>query len=80
VQIRQIYRQLLDLAETRGVPRPIPQTADELLPALERVLPGDPAPLQTITTVYDTVRYRTSPATADEAAAAAAAWQALGGR
>ncbi len=80
VQIRQIYRQLLDLAETRGVPRPIPQTADELLPALERVLPGDPAPLQTITTVYDTVRYRTSPATAAEAAEAAAAWQALGGR
>ncbi len=80
VQVRQIYRQLLDLAEARGVPRPIPQTADELLPALAQVLPGDPAPLQTITTVYDTVRYRTSPATAEEAAAAAAAWQALGGR
>lgn len=80
VQVRRIYRQLLDLAETRGVPRPFPDTADELLPALERVLPGDPAPLRAITDVYDTVRYRNTPATADEAAAAAAAWQTLGGR
>jgi hypothetical protein len=80
VQVRQIYRQVLDLAEARGVPRPFPDTADELLPALERVLPGDPAPLRTITAVYDAVRYRTHPATADEAAAAAAAWQAVNGR
>lgn len=80
VQVRQIYRQLLDLAETRGVPRPLPETADELLPALERVLPGDPAPLRTITAVYDAVRYRTDPASADEAAAAVAAWQAMSGR
>jgi hypothetical protein len=80
VQVRQIYRQLLDLAETRGVPRPLPETADELLPALERVLPGDPAPVRTITAVYDAVRYRTEPASADEAAAAAAAWQAVSGR
>jgi hypothetical protein len=80
VQVRQIYRQLLALGAARGVPRPLPETADELLPALERVLPGDPLPLRTITDVYDTVRYRSSPATEDEAAAAAAAWQALGGR
>jgi hypothetical protein len=80
VEVRRIYRQLLDLGELRGVPRPIPDTADELLPALERVLPGDPAPLRAITDIYDTVRYRNTPATADEAAAAAAAWAALGGR
>ena len=80
VQVRRIYRQLLDLAETRGVPRPVPDTADELLPALERVLPGDPAPLRAITDIYDTVRYRNTPATAEEAAAATEAWAALGGR
>lgn len=80
VQVRQIYRQVLDLAAARGAPRPLPQTADELLPALERVLPGDPAPLRTITAVYDSVRYRTDPATADEAAAATAAWQLITAR
>ena len=80
VQVRQIYRQVLDLAAARGAPRPLPHTADELLPALERVLPGDPAPLRTITAVYDAVRYRTDPATAEEAAAAVAAWQTITAR
>jgi hypothetical protein len=80
VQVRQIYRQVLDLAAARGAPRPLPQTADELLPALERVLPGDPVPLRTITAVYDAVRYRTDPATAAEAAAATAAWQLIATR
>jgi hypothetical protein len=80
VQVRRIYRQVLDLAAARGAPRPLPQTADELLPALERVLPGDPAPLRTITAVYDAVRYRSAPATADEAAAAQAAWERIAAR
>jgi hypothetical protein len=44
------------------------------------VLPGDPAPLRTITAVYDAVRYRTDPATADEAAAAQAAWERITAR
>ena len=80
VQVRTIYRQLLDLGAARGVPRPAPQTADELLPALEQALPGDPAPLRTITAVYDQVRYRTDPATEAEAAAVTAAWQVVAAR
>ena len=75
MQVRQVYRQLLALGAAHGVHRPAPETADELLPALESALPGDPGPLRAITAIYDQVRYRAAPATADEAAEIMAAWQ-----
>ncbi|HMA37929.1 MAG TPA: DUF4129 domain-containing protein [Chloroflexia bacterium] len=77
VRVRKAYRKALTLAAARGVRRLPSQTAGEVLPALQSVLPEAGPPLGQLTALYDSIRYTTAPATAAEAEAAEQAVQGL---
>ena len=77
LKIRTLYSRLLHRAARAGTPR-LPSAAPrEHLPPLERLYPHAGAPLLTITDAYRAARYSDRPATADDAARAESAFQAI---
>ena len=64
--IRQIYRQLLHWAATRGLPRAVFQTPNEYLYILEEALPDSGKALRSVTQHYVSARYGLSLPSADE--------------
>ncbi len=78
--IRETYRRLLRRGAAAEAPRAPAQTPDEYAPAVsERVAgPGGAPAVGALTARYDDARYSDRPATAEDAAAARAAWEALG--
>ncbi|MGN6673540.1 MAG: DUF4129 domain-containing protein [Thermomicrobiales bacterium] len=74
--IRETYRRLLHRAAAANWPRAEHQTPDEYAPVVSAAGTTDPArtAVETITTRYDGARYSDQPATAEDAAAARAAW------
>src|SRR5262249_7279404 len=77
VRVRQIYREALARAAAQEVRRLPAQTADEVLPAMQRVFPQARDPLGDLTAIYDATRYTQTPATPADAAAAERALHAL---
>jgi hypothetical protein len=75
--IRETYRRLLHRAAAAHWPRAEHQTPDEYAPVVAAAGTIDPArtAVDTITTRYDGARYSDQPATAEDAAAARAAWE-----
>lgn len=75
--IRETYRRLLRRGQDAELPRAPAQTADEYAPALTRKLAAPPEAVAALTARYDAARYRAEPASAADADAARAAWEAL---
>ncbi len=72
--VRQLYAQLLDLAQEINQPRPVSLTPLEFLPILEQAMPGLSAELDLITRAYIRVRYGEIPETQAEIATLKQAW------
>jgi hypothetical protein len=72
--VRQIYAQLLDLAQEINQPRPSSLTPLEFLPVLELAMPGLSAELGLITQAYVRVRYGEIPETQAEIESLKEAW------
>jgi hypothetical protein len=77
LKIRTLYSRLLHRGARAGVPRAPSAAPREHVPPLTNVYPHADAPLLTITDVYRAARYRDQPATAADAAAAEAAFNAI---
>ncbi|MGI8586820.1 MAG: DUF4129 domain-containing protein [Chloroflexia bacterium] len=77
VRVRQAYRRALEISAGRGIVRLPAQTASEVLPALQSVLPEGRDALRRITGLYDAVRYTARPAGPEAAEAAEQAVAAL---
>ncbi|MDQ2786970.1 MAG: DUF4129 domain-containing protein, partial [Chloroflexota bacterium] len=75
--IRTLYSRLLHRGARAGAPRALSAAPREHVPPLEGIYPHAGAPLLIITDVYRAARYSDRPATADDAAAAEAAFQAI---
>lgn len=75
--IRETYRRLLRRGVEAELPRAPAQTADEYAPAVTRKIHAPPDAVGALTTRYDAARYSDEPATAEDAAAVRAAWEAL---
>lgn len=76
-RIRQIYAELLDLAEALGRPRQEWQTPLEYIPALAGLFPEEWEEIRQITAAYLKVRYGELPETQAEVDAVEAAWRRL---
>jgi hypothetical protein len=77
LKIRTLYSRLLHRGARAGVPRAPSAAPREHVPPLKGVYPHAETPLLTITDVYRAARYRDQPATAADAAAAEAAFNAI---
>ncbi len=75
VAIRELYTSLLKRGADAERPRAIDQTPDEYIPVVGVTAPL--AAVRTLTERYDGARYDIEPATAEDAAAARAAWEAI---
>ena len=76
VAIRELYGRLLRRGANAHLPRAADQTPNEYVPVVTAA--GSPAPAVTaLTDRYDHARYSERPATAADAAAARAAWDAI---
>jgi hypothetical protein len=77
VAIREAFERFLEWSRDRGVPRRPPATAPEHVAAVEAAvtLPNQDADL--LLARYQAVRYRSTPATKEEADAALDAWRRL---
>lgn len=75
--VRQIYAQLLELAQEIDQPRPSSSTPLEFLPVLELAMPGLGSELELITRAYVRVRYGEIPETPAELEALRSAWQQI---
>ena len=75
VAIREFYTRLLKRGEEAERPRATDQTPDEYAPVVGATAPL--AAVRALTERYDGARYDMEPATAEEAAAARAAWEAI---
>ncbi len=73
-RVRQIYRQLMALAQKLGAERPPSVTPLEFLPQLEQALPDTQKDVDLITAAYLKVRYGEYPETRQEISAVEAAW------
>ena len=76
VAIRERYAQFLRRAAAAELPRAADQTPDEYAPVVAAAGPARPA-VAALTGRYDRARYDETPATAEDAAAAQAAWAAI---
>ena len=77
LKIRTLYSRLLHRGARAGAPRAPSAAPREHVPPLQGVYPHADASLLTITDVYRAARYRNRPATAEDAAAAEAAFNAI---
>ena len=75
VVIRELYMRLLKRGADAERPRATDQTPDEYAPVVGATAPL--AAVRALTERYDGARYDVAPATAEEAAAARAAWEAI---
>ncbi len=75
VAIRELYGRLLKRGAGAERPRAAEQTPDEYAPVVGLTAP--PPAVGSLTARYDTARYSERPATAEEAAAARAVWEAI---
>ncbi len=73
-RVRRIYRQMMDLSEELGYPRPEAVTPLEFLPTLELAMPLARAEARAITDAYQRVRYGELPETGEEVDEVEAAW------
>lgn len=76
IAIRERYAQLLRRAAAAELPRAVDQTPDEYAPVVAAAGAARP-PVAALTGRYDRARYDDTPATAEDAAAAQAAWAAI---
>ncbi len=76
IAIRERYTQFLQRAAAAELPRAADQTPDEYAPVVATAGPVRPA-VAALTARYDRARYDETPATAEDAAAAQAAWDAI---
>lgn len=74
-RIRRIYRQLMQLSQQLGAPRPPSTTPLEFLPRLTGLLPTEQINLNCITTAYLKIRYGAYPETREEVEAVETAWE-----
>jgi len=75
VAIREMYTRLLKRGADAEHPRAVDQTPDEYVPVVGATAPL--AAVRALTERYDGARYDVAPATAEDAAAARAAWEAI---
>jgi hypothetical protein len=75
VAIRELYMRLLKRGADAELPRAADRTPDEYVPVVGATAPI--AAVRTLTERYDGARYDVQPATAEDAAAARAAWVAI---
>lgn len=75
VAIRELYQRLLKRGASAEVPRADDQTPDEYAPVVGTTAP--PPAVGALTARYDDARYSDRPATAEDAAAARAAWERI---
>ncbi len=75
VAIRETYRSLLRRGDTASLPRAADQTPDEYAPVV--AVTAAPRAVADLTAHYDDARYSDRPATAEDAAAARAAWDRI---
>jgi hypothetical protein len=75
VAIRELYTRLLKRGADAERPRAAAQTPDEYVPVVGATAPI--AAVRALTERYDSARYDVQPATAEDAAAARAAWEAI---
>jgi hypothetical protein len=76
-RIRQIYSQLLELAEALQRPRPSSKTPREFSPELAKLFPSMRTDIETITEAYNRVRYGELPEQREEVQALEAAWSRI---
>jgi len=77
ISVRNIYANVIRLAEKRGYPRHPAQTPYEYLPILTLVFPGYDEELKRITEAYVKVHYGELPTTREELEAIRACWKRL---
>lgn len=77
-RVRRIYQELLDLCETRHLPRPLAHTPLEFLSDMTKLFPGSYDDLVVITQAYVRVRYGEYPESQEEVERVESAWQRVG--